>query len=630
MAVNLSALAGAGQQFFDNNGVILTGGKLYSYAAGTTTPQTTYTSASGSTAHTNPIILNSAGRVATGEIWLTAGNNYKFALYTSTDVLIATYDNITGINGTGIASNAANVTYDPAGTNAVATNVQAKLRQYVSVKDFGAVGDGVADDTTAIQNALNALSSGGSIYVPSGTYKITNLLSFYSSQLFIGNGPTSIIEYAEVSPASTKPVLQISGKTNTVVSDICVKVNPNTYQTARTLNIENSSVNCVYQNIKLIGGGGNAAYIADSTNCSVINVSVDDYRGNGFYVANGSGNTIDNIDIPNGSNGLMGIQFVGGENNTAQNSRIALIPDNYFGIHVYGGNFHVVQNNFVKNTRREAIAVGGLTNIGCRILNNSMFWDTNLGVGDFGMSVAGDDASNVIADFIIENNTIINSALDGIGIAGFCQRGLVTNNVIRDCARMNSGGHQAGVKIYGYIPGAFSQNIVVSNNTITKILGGMLYAVYERDELGSVSDNIVSGNTTFGLTGNIYNIKSALISLNSNSLFLQSSTATPTASSGTITTASGTLKYQYVGNFVMCALIITITNNGTGSGLLLFPTPFNFVKGSLSGAENIINGAACKAGYFNATTLAISKYDASYPGVTGGVYELTGILQLVN
>jgi hypothetical protein len=136
MTVNLSSLAGAGAQFLDNNGVILSGGKLYSYVAGTTTPQTTYTNASGSTAHTNPIILNSAGRVATGEIWLTAGENYKFSLFTSSDVLIATYDNITGINGTGITSNAVNVTYDPAGTGAVATTVQAKLREEISIFDF--------------------------------------------------------------------------------------------------------------------------------------------------------------------------------------------------------------------------------------------------------------------------------------------------------------------------------------------------------------------------------------------------------------------------------------------------------------------------------------------------------------
>jgi len=96
MAVFLSPVGGAAAQFFTNSGVILSGGKLYSYAAGTTTPKVTYTSSSGVTAHTNPIILDSAGRVPGGEIWLLP-QPYKFALYTSTDVLIATYDNISGL-----------------------------------------------------------------------------------------------------------------------------------------------------------------------------------------------------------------------------------------------------------------------------------------------------------------------------------------------------------------------------------------------------------------------------------------------------------------------------------------------------------------------------------------------------
>jgi len=94
--VFLSPVGGAAAQFFTNSGVPLTGGKLYTYAAGTTTPQVTYTSSSGVTAHANPIILDSAGRVPGGEIWLTAVS-YKFVLNTSADVLIATYDNITGI-----------------------------------------------------------------------------------------------------------------------------------------------------------------------------------------------------------------------------------------------------------------------------------------------------------------------------------------------------------------------------------------------------------------------------------------------------------------------------------------------------------------------------------------------------
>ena len=95
--VYLSSFGGVGAQFFDNNGVILAGGKIHTYAAGTTTPAVTYTSSTGATPHANPIILNAAGRVPGGEIWLPAGVPYKFTLATSLDVSLATYDNVSSI-----------------------------------------------------------------------------------------------------------------------------------------------------------------------------------------------------------------------------------------------------------------------------------------------------------------------------------------------------------------------------------------------------------------------------------------------------------------------------------------------------------------------------------------------------
>ena len=93
-AVSLSIFGGVGAQFFDNNGNVLSGGKIYTYEAGTTTPLATYTSSTGNTAHTNPIVLDAAGRVPGGEIWVVAQTLYKFVLKTSTEVLIATYDNV--------------------------------------------------------------------------------------------------------------------------------------------------------------------------------------------------------------------------------------------------------------------------------------------------------------------------------------------------------------------------------------------------------------------------------------------------------------------------------------------------------------------------------------------------------
>ena len=104
--VSLSVFGGVGAQFFTNSGVVLTGGKIYTYEAGTTTPLPAYTSSSGNTPHTNPIVLDAAGRVPSGgEIWV-ALQLYKFVLKDANDVLIATYDNVgSSFNAAAIIAN---------------------------------------------------------------------------------------------------------------------------------------------------------------------------------------------------------------------------------------------------------------------------------------------------------------------------------------------------------------------------------------------------------------------------------------------------------------------------------------------------------------------------------------------
>lgn len=82
-------------RFFDSNGNPLVGGKLYTYVAGTTTPQATFAAATGG-ANANPIILDANGYV--GGLFL-GSNSYKFSLYDSNDVLIKTVDNISASSG---------------------------------------------------------------------------------------------------------------------------------------------------------------------------------------------------------------------------------------------------------------------------------------------------------------------------------------------------------------------------------------------------------------------------------------------------------------------------------------------------------------------------------------------------
>lgn len=81
------------KRYFDANGLPLSGGLLYSYQAGTTTPQATFTDQGGLTPNANPIVLDANGYA---DMWLDPTLSYKFALYDSSSVLQWTVDNVVG------------------------------------------------------------------------------------------------------------------------------------------------------------------------------------------------------------------------------------------------------------------------------------------------------------------------------------------------------------------------------------------------------------------------------------------------------------------------------------------------------------------------------------------------------
>jgi hypothetical protein len=328
MAVNLSPYGGVGAQFLDNAGNVLTGGKIETYAAGTTTPQATYTSSNGGTPHSNPIILDASGRVPGGEIWLTDGLSYKFILRDANDVLIATYDNVTGINSnfvaftnqqeiqtatagqtvfnltttsyqpatnslsvfvdgvnqygpgaqyayletdsdtvtfvtglhvgaevkfttsqlnsSGLQANAFQVSYTPPFTNSVTTNVGLKLAETVSVKDFGAVGDGVTDDTAEINNAIVAVNAagGGTVFFPEGTYLVSAVsgsvaISLLSNVTLNGDGINATI--IKLKNAGNAHVINATTASNVAITNLTVDGN-RANQTSSVHGIRGASV----------------------------------------------------------------------------------------------------------------------------------------------------------------------------------------------------------------------------------------------------------------------------------------------------------------------------------------------------------------------------------------------------
>jgi len=93
MASVLLSPVGNGQQFFDNNGLPLSGGLIYQYQAGSSTLLTTYTTNNGTVANANPIVLDASGRCS-NEIWMQTGYSYKLVIQTSSGSTLQTLDNL--------------------------------------------------------------------------------------------------------------------------------------------------------------------------------------------------------------------------------------------------------------------------------------------------------------------------------------------------------------------------------------------------------------------------------------------------------------------------------------------------------------------------------------------------------
>lgn len=383
MTVNLSMLAGAGAQFFDNNGVPLAGGLVYTYTAGTNTPQASYTTSAGSIAHANPIVLDSAGRVPTGgEIWLTDAVAYKFVLKTATSTTIGTYDNVTG-NASGIyaafaaSSGSSLVGFIQSGTGAVATTVQARLRESVSIKDFGAKGDGTTNDTTAFQNALTYLSGGGELYIPPGTYIYTTTLNMSIKGLTVrGCGKTSLLQFngtgncieikaADLASTKTAVTLDnfwVSGNVNATNG---IYINYWTNWTLNDIHVGNVTGAGFYVGFSVFGymknptvydyDWGSGGFTVKPTNglllgrtaggvitypdfcaTTIINANIQGVSGSGIKGVNGFNNT-----------------FVGGSSENNTGFTLELLADfqqnSFNGINLEGGDTSISgsQNNFI-------------------------------------------------------------------------------------------------------------------------------------------------------------------------------------------------------------------------------------------------------------------------------------------
>ena len=245
------------QSFTKADGTPMVGGKLYTYEAGTSTPKATYADAAGTVQNTNPLILD-----ARGEATIYWSGSYKVALKDASDVLVWTVDNV--------SIDASAVSYKPSGTGSVATNVQSKFREFVSVKDFGAKGDGANDDYAAIMACIEA-NPGRRIFFPKGVYLVSNTIwNKYDGTVLEGETNGSYT-FGQGSGYNYGTTIKWGGAAG---STVVVKVARYDSTTAPYSfsggGIKNIRIDCAGTNY-----AGTGLYIPDANNCVFEHIKID-------------------------------------------------------------------------------------------------------------------------------------------------------------------------------------------------------------------------------------------------------------------------------------------------------------------------------------------------------------------
>ena len=429
----------------DDSGVVLASGTVTSYQAGTTTLQTIYQDNDLTIPHSNPSTLDSAGRLIA-----YSATSLKLVIETSAGASVRTIDNVSPDNQTsgvvvtrgsdadswGAATqDAINILVSDslgvdaqfkAADSATARDYTDKAKEIISAFDYGAVADGTTSDATALSNAIGALGSGGTLFIPEGTYIVDTTITVTTSNIRImGSGDKTILKAS----GTVDPMILMQNITDITIENI-------QFQGSRSDSV-------IAQECFAIGTVGNPSERVYIRNCKFSGPS----DGTGFNIPINCQEShycvFDScyFERVQGTGSGFGYGII--INNDADANKVTNCTFNFVEAASFGGRHavyvsvgasqNVVANNWAKFTDSAAFTMNTTaaqnTSKGNRFIGNYV-----LQTNQHGISCVGNQEDNIIS-----NNVIDDVQEDGIhiegnsGAAGIPTRLIISGNTIKDC-----------------------------------------------------------------------------------------------------------------------------------------------------------------------------------------------------
>ena len=616
------------QQFIDSNGNPLAGGKVYYYIPSTTTFKNTYQDDAGSSLNTNPVVLDASGQcIAYGT------GSYRQQVFDVNGNLIWDQQVDTPLTGASTISSAL-VTYNEGGTGAVTTTVQAKLRESVSVLDFGADPTGVADSAPAFQAAIAASLS---IYIPPGTYTIGTTGST-GALLYLGintGNPSRNGMHIYGAGVGNTTLKLANGVGSTALmfgagnTDSLANMTFNDFTI--DLNGTNNNINSIYNNAFYLYCPCNNMtwehiYFKNMASQQTIRVGNETSAGygNNIIVKNC---TFDTFGIGGGySTTDISVLYLQANNikvvnNTFTNPSFTFnLAIGHTAIEFNGDNSTIIEGNYFNYVQLPTLIDSIYkNNTNIQIINNNYNQCNYLCSFDSGSTY--DQKKINISNNIYQSTVVSSSSIIAIASgtdASKTREDIVVNNNIINCF----GNTNQYVNVF-YFTSQYIRSLTIQNNDISRMNGALLY-IEGIAETNNYEDFIIRNNRldSLGATGGA--------NFPSTPVFIMFATST-----GNINSVS--ISNNYVLN--------TATKNYSALGVFNFSGNINFLNvygnyGTVSSSYKYVIDTSVNSGAkyidqyflngpFNFSNVVITPPSSVTPNVNGQVtFQLTSNTQL--